>query len=129
MNSYLDDRKAVERLKREYLEHHKLVVGLDFDNTIFDYHQEGLSLTPVIDLFKKCSDLGFVMCLYTVPDRINFKIDWAECLGIRIDFVNESPIMPNKEKPYFNILLDDRAGLSSAYNILLTTLKELGLWD
>jgi len=134
MNSYLNDRKAIDRLKREYLEHKNLIVGFDFNNTIFDYHKEGLESQPVIDLLKKCSDLGFTMCLYTIGDRILFKQDYVECLGIRVDYTNESPIMQKHSdmyyyKPYFNILLDDRAGLGQAFYVLKTTLIELGLYE
>ena len=32
MNSYLNDRKAIDRLKKEYLQHKKLIIGFDFDN-------------------------------------------------------------------------------------------------
>lgn len=134
MNSYLNDRKAIDRLKREYLEHKNLIIGFDFDNTIYDYHKEGLELQPVIELLKKCSDLEFTMCLYTIPDRLKFKENYVNSLNIKCHFINESPIMDVRHnlfdsKPYFNILLDDRAGLSASYNILLTTLKELDLWD
>ena len=128
-NSYLNDRKAVDRLKREYQEHGKLIVAFDFDNTVFDYHNDKLDLQPVISLLKKCSDLGFVMCLYTLSDRIIYKSDWVKHLGIRVDYINDSPVLRHKVKPYFNILLDDRAGLSASYNILLTTLKELNLYE
>lgn len=127
MNSYLNDRKAIDRLKREYLEHQNLIIGFDFDNTIYDYHSDNLELRPVIDLLVKCSELGFTMCLITMPDRIIGKVRHTKGLGINTDYINDSPVMTNKEKPYLNILLDDRAGLSASYNILLTTLKELEL--
>lgn len=138
-NSYISDRKSIDRLKKEYQEHGKLIIGFDFDNTIFDYHKEGLELQPVIDLLKKCSDLGFTMCLYSLSlldSEMNLedKEDYCEELGIKISDINDSPILRDQSeeypiKPYFNILLDDRAGLSASYNILLTTLKELELWD
>lgn len=132
--SYMGNRRCVNRLKKEYQEHGKLIIGFDFDNTIFDYHEEGIELQPVIDLLKRCSNLGFTMCLFTVPDRLEFKEKFTNDLGIKCHFINESPIMDVRHnnydsKPYFNILLDDRAGLSASYNILLTTLKELELWD
>lgn len=133
-NSYLNDRKAIDRLKREYKEHGNLIIGFDFDNTIFDYHKEGLELQPVIDLLKKCSDLGFTMCLHSITDRFEFKEKFINELGIKCHFINESQVMHLKHpeydsKPFYSILLDDRAGLSASYNILLTTLKELDLWD
>lgn len=33
-------------------------------------------------------------------------------------FINTSPIFSRSRKPYYNILLDDRAGLEESYNIL-----------
>lgn len=129
MNSYLNDRKAIDRLKKEYLEHNSLIIGFDFDETIYDFHKTDLDLQPVINLLVKCSELGFVMCLCSINDRINFKEEYTETLKIRVDYINSSPVFKNMGKPYFNIFLDDRAGLSASYNILLTTLKELNLYE
>ena len=139
MNSYLNDRLAIDRLKKEYQEHKNLIIGFDFDSTIYDYHKENLNLQPVIDLLKKCSDLGFVMCLHTLclnyAEMNHFdKSIYAQKLGINVHFINFSPILNQQKegfypKPFYSILLDDRAGLSASYNILLTTLKELNLWD
>jgi len=134
-NSYLNDRKAIDRLKREYQEYKSLIIGFDFDCTIFDFHKEDLNLQPVIDLLAKCSDLGFTMCLHSLTDEKSSyypKVNESMRLGIRVDFINESPVMKSQNilynnKPFYSILLDSRAGLSSAYNILSTTLNELNL--
>lgn len=136
MNSYLNDRKAIDRLKKEYLEHKNLIIGFDFDNTVYDYHKEGLDLKPVIDLLKKCSDLGFTMCLHslTQEDGMGIRKAWhlSAIHGIRTNYINDSSILRkqdshNNSKPFYSILLDDRAGLSAAYNILKTALEELNL--
>lgn len=42
--------------------------------------------------------------------------------GIKVDYINESPIM-NTRKPYYNILLDDRAGLQEAADTLNSVLN------
>ena len=135
MNSYLNDRKAIDRLKKEYKEHLKLIIGFDFDCTIYDFHKEGLELQPIISLLKECSDLGFIMCIFSNCDtdaNAAWKISHAQKLGIDVKFMNESPVLAesfpiDRKKPYFNLLLDDRAGLSASYNILKTTLIELKL--
>lgn len=137
-NSYLNDRKAIDRLKSEYLKYNCLIIGFDFDCTIYDYHKEGLELQPVIDLLVRCSKANLVMCMFslTLKDKMTFdeKVKITNNLGIRIDYVNGSPILRNDEqadcycyKPFFSIFLDDRCGLSSAYNTLKTTLDELEL--
>lgn len=136
MNSFLNDRTAINRLKKEYQEHKNLVIGIDFDNTVFDTHNQGLYIQPVIDLVKRCSDLGFTICLYSnsQEEGMGTKKAWhcSEKLGIKIDHINCSPLLAGQDphwgaKPFFSILLDDRAGLSAAFNILKTTLDELKL--
>lgn len=140
-NSFLSERMGIDRLKREFREHKSLVIGFDFDNTIFDYHEKGLELNPVIELLARCSDLGFTMCLYSLTspsDKIGInslqnKVRFCNNLEIKVHHVNESPLLHSNQdpsapyKPFFSILLDDRAGLPSAYTILKTTLDELAL--
>lgn len=131
--SFLSDRKAIDRLKKEYNEHGSLLIAYDYDNTIFDYHDDGLDLQPVIDLLRRCSDLGFTMILYTItPWHKNNEEKVKRCneLGINVHGINESPLLDHQnrdfpKKPFYSILLDDRAGLSASYNILKTTLDEL----
>lgn len=115
-----NDKGAAERLLQEYRKYKTLIVGFDFDNTIFDFHQNGGDYSEVIELLRECRRLRFNLCLFTIEDRMDWK--YKECckLGIKPDYVNESPVVFENggNKPYFNIFLDDRAGLESAYRIL-----------
>lgn len=43
---------SISRLVKEYETHDKLVVGFDFDNTIFDVHNNGGNYSCVIKLFR-----------------------------------------------------------------------------
>lgn len=120
MNHPFNDKGAAERLLQEYRKYKTLIVGFDFDNTIFDFHQNGGDYSEVIELLRECRRLRFNLCLFTIEDRMDWK--YKECckLGIKPDYVNESPVVFENggNKPYFNIFLDDRAGLESAYRIL-----------
>lgn len=119
-----DTRGCINRLIKEFNTHGKLVVGFDFDNTIFDCHNTGGNYGNVISLLQKCKALGFTLCLYTAelrPEWLEWKKKYCEHFGITPDYVNESPLLPGTSKPFFSILLDDRAGLESAYY----TLKEV----
>lgn len=114
-----------KRLLLEYQKYGKLIVAFDFDNTIFDYHNNGGDYSCVIELLKECAELGFELVLFTTEedwDKIEAKADKAaEILKLPDSFylnVNLSSIFPNAKKPYYNILLDDRAGLEESYNIL-----------
>lgn len=112
---------SISRLVKEYETHGKLVVGFDFDNTIFDAHNNGGNHSSIIKLLQECKKLGFILCLYTAElreDWLKWKVDYCKHFGIEPDYVNESPLLPGIKKPFFNILLDDRAGLESAYQTL-----------
>lgn len=117
---YFNANKCTIRLLDDYRTHGNLIVAFDFDNTIYDYHGTGASFSCVENLLRECSELGFTMILFTAnekKDKLNFCQRYCSQCDIRIDYVNESPIM-NTRKPYYNILLDDRAGLEEAYKTL-----------
>ena len=121
MKHPFNEKAASNRLLNEYKKYGNLYVAFDFDNTIYDYHNEGGDYSEVIDLLKEASNLGFKMILFSSendPDKLNWKIEYSNNLGIHVNYVNESPVIPNVKKPYYNILIDDRAGLETAYNNL-----------
>jgi hypothetical protein len=132
-NSYLNNEKVIYRLLQEYKKYKNLIIGFDFDSTIYDYNKENLDLQPVIDLIKRASDLGLTMCLHslcTKKEDIKIKTDFVKNLGINVHYFNTSPILINSfpedhKKPFYSILLDDRAGLSSAYSALNVVLEEI----
>lgn len=120
-NHPFDNFSCRQRLLKEYETHGKLVVGFDFDNTIFDVHNNGGNYSEIITLLQECKKLGFTLCLYTAElreDWLKWKIDYCKHFGIEPDYVNESPLLHGTTKPFFSVLLDDRAGLESAYIIL-----------
>lgn len=55
-------------------------------------------------------------------DWLQWKVGFCKHFGIEPDYVNESPLLKGTKKPFFNLLLDDRAGLQSAYVILKNVL-------
>lgn len=123
MNHPFNDYRCARRLLWEYNHYDKLIVGIDFDNTIKPV-KSNKSCEEIINLLKRCSsDPKIVLCLWSIcPDgEEQNKIDYCKSLGITIDYINESPFNIGKwtgKKQFFNVLLDDRAGLESAYNNL-----------
>lgn len=73
--------------------------------------------------------MGCVLILSTCCDESKFEFMKSECnkVGISIDYINESPpyIPFTGNKIYYNIMLDDRAGLSAAYEILYRTKERI----
>ena len=72
--------------------------------------------------------LGFEMILLSTEENENKIIEkQVECVQMGIgNLINDmiippftsSRLFPNSRKPYYNILLDDRAGLEESYEIL-----------
>lgn len=124
---YLNFSNQFNRLLSEYKTHKKLVIGFDFDNTIFDIYNQGGDYSEIISILQDCKREGFILCLYTAEcsvKRLQWKIQYCEQFNIKPDYVNESPLLNNETtKPFFNLLLDDRAGLESAYFILKQLIK------
>lgn len=103
----------------------RLIIGVDFDNTIKPVKPDS-SCEEVIELLKKCSTLPkFCICLWSIcPEGVEEELrkkQYCDSLGIRVDYINMSPFNIGNNvssKSFFNVLLDDRAGLESAYNNL-----------
>lgn len=126
-NHPFDSKTCADRLYEDYKKHKKLIVAFDFDNTIFDYHNNGGNYSCVIDILKECSSLGFTMILFTSnedKDRLNWMERYCNHFGINVHFINECSLNDTR-KPYYNILLDDRAGLKEAYNILCDVITRI----
>ena len=122
MKHPFNEDRCSRRLLWEYQNYERLIIGLDFDNTIKTVKPDS-PCDEVISLLQECSKLPkFCICLWSVcPDgdkEVLEKVKYCESLGIRIDYVNDSPFLSEGRKAYFNVLLDDRAGLESAYNNL-----------
>jgi hypothetical protein len=119
---YLDEENAYKRLKEEYEKYHTLIVSYDFDNTVFDYNKKGIKFQNVIDLLRVCKEIGCYLSVFTSDgdDRIPEIKEYLEKNNIPYDAINENhkDIKFIGRKIYYNVLLDDRAGLSSAYRIL-----------
>jgi hypothetical protein len=121
---YADIFAAAARLMKEWDAHDGLVIGVDFDDTINDYHGQGFTFPRTILAIQQAQYLGCTICSWTANDQTDIQ-EAYKALGITIDHHNSSPIDIGKKspKPYFNLLLDDRAGLGSALTALEACIK------
>jgi len=115
--------KIVQRLHKEYKKHPKLIIAVDFDDTVYDFHGGGAHHDRVQQALLKCNELGFYVVLWTAsaPERFAFMREYMQDIGVHISAINENPIeLPfgNHKKMYYNILLDDRAGLGQSLDAL-----------
>ena len=122
MDFYLNENNITERLVKEWKKYGEIVIAFDFDNTVYDYHKKGHSYNQVISLLKECKDIGAYLILFTSrrDDELEFVEGYLKENNIPYDAINEDPIFTKASgrKIYYNVLLDDRAGLPSAYNTL-----------
>lgn len=114
----------VNKLLKAEQKYGKIIIGLDFDDTIFPYDDDPYVINRckvVRDLIKRVQYRSTI-CLWTVAAdwSIKYKTHITKEYGIRVDYINESPIDFGQEvrKAHFNILLDDKAGLNETMEIL-----------
>lgn len=118
----------IDRLAKEWRKHGKIIIGVDFDNTISPYPtlDNADDMARTIDLLLRCQKLGCYIVIHTATavTRYDHIREYCTALGIVIETINETPahldIMFGKagSKPYCNIFIDDRACLPFSLDIL-----------
>lgn len=114
---YLSDYQSYERLMDEYDKHGGLVVAYDFDGTVHDFHKEGHNYIEIYELLRAAKEIGCYMIVFTAEEDLKKVKTHLKGNNLPFDAINENPPFwkSKARKIYYNILLDDRAGLRSAY--------------
>ena len=120
----------VTTLLEKYKEYGKIIVGVDFDDTLFplNNHPKIIERSMLIRGLLKQNRANIDLCLWTVSDKyaLRYKIALMKEWGLEPDFINKSPFMlEGSPKPYFNLLLDDNAGLDEAIVTLANFIKQI----
>lgn len=121
--------KYVKRLYDEWSLHDKIVIGVDFDDTISPWKlADQKDCDEVIRQLRFAKSTGAYITIFTAcdPDRYDYIKDYCKEKGLEVDSINENPIQlvyGNNKKIYANIFIDDRAGLNEALHILAEARK------
>ena len=127
MNNPFVKSKAAKlcKLLQQYEDHGKIVVGIDFDFTLYDStkaYTDNAFYDDILSLVKRAQSSGAcTLCLWTASGDVEGVIEATNSVGIYWDYINESPLVfrdPAPRKPHFNLLLDDSAGLGEAVKTL-----------
>jgi len=122
MNPYMQTPRRVDKLIKQYKEHGSLIIGVDFDFTIYDSDTKTM-YTYIVNLIIQAQQLNCKLCLWTAngTERVERIITECAKYNLVFDYINESPINLGEDdirKYHWNILLDDTAGLGQAVEIL-----------
>lgn len=124
---YLSTDYCVERLFTQWQKTPRILCAVDFDETLFDFHQKGHVFPRVTALVRRAQAHAFYIIIFTASkkERHSFIIEYCRSIGIAPDAINRNAIeseFGNEGKIFFNIFLDDRAGLAQACDVLEKTL-------
>lgn len=134
----LDNEVFINRLYEDLkLYKGKIIVAVDYDDTISPWKVVTKEFCQeVINVIIRAQKSGAYITIFTNcnSDRHEEIKSYCYSKGIRIDSININPIqLPygNEEhsKIFYNILLDDRAGLLESINILDSALVKYRMSD
>lgn len=113
----------LERLEEEWKQYGKIIIAVDYDDTISPWKLRGFDPKQTIEVLKVAQQTGAWIVIFTAckPDRHPEIMQYCAEIGIKVDAINKTPIdLPygNDSKIYANIFIDDRAGLNEALQIL-----------
>lgn len=134
----LDNEIFINRLYEELKTYSgKIIVAVDYDDTISPWRVVTKEFCQeVIDIVIRAQKLGAYITIFTNcnSDRYDEIKSYCQSKRIHIDSINTNPIQlpygtePNS-KIFYNILLDDRAGLIESINILDSALLKYKMSD
>jgi FMN phosphatase YigB (HAD superfamily) len=132
MDKYLKPNSAYERLWAEYNKYGSLIVAVDFDDTLYDFHKEGNSYEMVMQLVRDLKGINCYIVIWTGNQNLDFIKDYLSEYNIPYDSINDEAPVSKKllgdsipRKVYANVYLDDRAGLIQVYNDLTKLVNEV----
>jgi len=120
MDEFLKPNANFIRLVEDWEKYGSITVGFDFDGTVNDYHKKGHTYEQVKTLLRELKELKCTLICWTAYHDLAFVEDFLTNEKIPFDGINTCGIkLPwDSKKPFFSSLLDDRAGLESAYKDL-----------
>lgn len=124
---YLSEDHCYQRLKSEFKKYGKLIFCVDFDDTLYDFHNLGRTYNSIIDLLKRWEKYSEVIIFTGNGTEKNDTIaEYLTNIGVKFKGINcDSSVSFGGRKVYANVYIDDRGGLPTAYRILLRLIDEI----
>lgn len=119
-----------EKIAAVYATHNNLIIAVDFDDTVYDWKDKGWDCHKVVDLLLIAQAvLNVKIILFTCRDgeKLDFAVEYVKSKGIELHGVNSNPEYPyTSSKPFYNILLDDKACLLECCQSLQKLITKYG---
>ena len=134
IHHFMDRGVNLERLLAIHKDHGGIVVAVDFDNTLFDFHyqkekhlRKEYDFSEVYKLLARLKAAGCHIIVWTANENDELIKRFLEERKISYDAINENPpfFKSKSRKIYYNVLLDDAAGLRETYFLLTSFLSKL----
>lgn len=133
-DEFLIPNAGIKRLIEEYLGYSRLIVAVDFDNTLYDYHKKGYTYEKAKQLVRDLSSIGCKIQIWTGNVNEELVASYLDTHDVPYTSINtdssESIIFYKNlgvhnppRKLFANVYLDDRAGIEQVYKDL-----ELLVW-
>jgi len=125
MDKFIKPNSAYERLWAEYNTYGKLIVAVDFDDTLYDFHKDGSSYNQVKQLVRDLKSIGCYIIIWTGNRDLKLISNYLTEHFVPFDSINDPDTIRGKvlgenhpRKIYANVYIDDRAGLKQVYDDL-----------
>lgn len=129
MDKFLKPNAEYYRLWSIYHKHGKLVVACDFDDTLYDVHNTGESFEMVRQLVRDLHQIGCHIAIWTGNKDFAFVTSFLDSVNVPFHSINEDASFIDEKhisrKLYYNVLIDDKAGLACVYNSLTRLVNEI----
>ena len=105
------------QLLKQYNQHGKLLIAFDFDDTVFPLNVGAVDVKPVHKVLQKAKAQGHTLIMFTCRHEPTEPLAYCHSNNIAVDYFNTSPVLTKEVglgKIYYNVLLDDKAGLEQA---------------
>ena len=117
----LKDDFLYERLSDAYEEHDRLIIAYDIDDTVRPYKSKSCEdVKALIRRAKRILKPYFIV--FTANPHKEKNVAFLEAEGLPYDAINENADFIGRYgdglKVYYNLLLDDKAGLKESYDAL-----------
>jgi len=130
MDKYLQENSSYNRLCEEYQKYGSLIVAVDFDDTVYDFHKAGHSYEKVKQLIRDLKSINCFIIIWTGNQNTEFVVNYLSEHNIPFDTINDEAPISKKllgdnipRKVYANVYIDDRAGLFQVFTELTNLVK------